>query len=379
ALDYASKRGLYTCLGFEIYGDPTDPNVRDEFLARFNYMLDQYPSLDYISLWQREGHGSMGFPNTWAHIKDDSFLKTYAIARREIFKRAVEEAKGNKAMFIDNEVGKFARATEGARLEQFGMLAHNQLAQRVGGPELMMAGWGGDGHLMMGAYYPGLDKLLPKDVVFSALTYEKSYDDLDDDRQRWPVPWLEVDGDQWHPQLVTNWLKSTMEKIKAGGSDGYLTIHWRTREVEECFSAFVDQAWRPELGYEQFFDEMAEKKYGKAIAKEMAAMHREMDGMGYRMVGGKGQNECAVFTWGPGVPGKIEQVKGFRKRAAALMDKAGAGRERLQWLIDRLDWVLSYYEAELTAVEAAELLVEAEKSDDENQKKELAGKAKKLL
>ncbi|MHC4800165.1 MAG: hypothetical protein ACYTF1_26290, partial [Planctomycetota bacterium] len=28
ALDYGSKRGLYTCLGFEIHGDPTDPKVR---------------------------------------------------------------------------------------------------------------------------------------------------------------------------------------------------------------------------------------------------------------------------------------------------------------------------------------------------------------
>jgi len=379
ALDYAKKRGLYTSLGFEIYGDPTDPNVRDEFLKRFNYVLNQYPSLDYISLWQREGHGTMGFPNTWAHIKDDSFLKTYAIARRDIFKRAVEEAKGHKDMFLDNEAGKFARATEGARLEQFGMLAYNQLLKRIDGPELMMAGWGGDGHLMMGAYYHGLDKLLPKDVIFSALTYEKSYDDLDADRHRWPVPWLECDGDMWHPQSVTSWLQGTMKDIKKGGSDGYLTIHWRTREIEESFSASVEQSWRPELTYEQFYDELAEKYYGKAIAKEMGVLHREMDVMGYRMVGGRGQNECAEFTWGPGIPEKVEQVKGFRNRASALMSKAGKGKERLQWLINRLDWILSYYQAELTAVDAQGLLVEAGKSDDVNQKKELAGKAKTLL
>jgi len=379
AIDYAAKRGLYTSLGFEIYGDPTDPNVRDEFLKRFNYVVDKYPSLDYISLWQREGHGTMGFPNTWAHIKDDSFLKTYAISRRDVFKRAVEEAKGHKAMFLDNKVGKFARATEGARLEQFGMLACNQLLKRVDGPGLMMAGWGGDGHLMMGAYYPGLDKLLPKDVVFSALTYEKSYDELADDRHRWPVPWLECDGDQWHPQPVTNWLQSTMRDIKKGGSDGYLTIHWRTREVEESFSALVEQAWRPELSYEQFYDELAEKYYGKAISKEMAVLHREMDVMGYRMIGGRGQNECAVFTWGPAIAEKVDKVKGFRSRAAALMDKAGAGRERLQWLINRLDWILSYYQAELTAVDAEKLLVETGKSEDNAKKKELAGKAKKLL
>lgn len=379
ALDYAKKRGLYTCLGFEIYGDPTDPNVRDEFLKRFNYVVDKYPSLDYISLWQREGHGTMGFPNTWAHIEDDSFLKTYAIARRDVFKRAVEEATGHRDMFLDNEVGKFARATEGARLEQFGMLACNQLEQRVDGPELMMAGWGGDGHLMMGAYYPGLDKLLPKSVVFSALTYEKSYDDLDSDRRRWPVPWLECDGDMWHPQPVTSWLQGTMKDIKKGGSDGYLTIHWRTREVEESFSAWVEQAWRPELGYEQFYDELAEKYYGKAIAKEMAVLHREMDVTGYRMIGGRGQNECAEFTWGPGIAEKVEQVRGFRNRAIALLDDAGAGKERLQWLINRLGWVLSYYQAELTAVEAKELLILADKSEDSAKKKELADKAKKLL
>ena len=379
AIDYASKRGLYTCLGFEIYGDPTDPNVRDEFLKRFNYVVDKYPSLDYISLWQREGHGAMGFPNTWAHIEDDSFLKSYAIARRDIFKRAVEEGKGHRDMFLDNEVGKFARATEGARLEQFGMLAYAQLLQRVEGPKLMMAGWGGDGHLMMGAYYPGLDKLLPKDVVFSALTYEKSYDDLDAERQRWPVPWLECDGDMWHPQPVTNWLQGTMKDIKKGGSQGYLTIHWRTREVEESFSALVEQAWRPGLSYEQFYDELAEKYYGKTIAKEMAVLHREMDVMGYRMVGGRGQNECAEFTWGPAIPEKIEQVKGFRSRAIALMDKAGTGKERLGWLINRLGWVLDYYQAELTAVDAQRILVEADKSEDAAKKKELADEAKKLL
>ena len=61
ALAYARQRGLRTCLGFEINADPTNPRDREIFLKRINRLLDQYPTLDFIWLWQPETQGAQGY------------------------------------------------------------------------------------------------------------------------------------------------------------------------------------------------------------------------------------------------------------------------------------------------------------------------------
>ena len=247
ALDYAHKRGLRTCLGFEINSDPTVAEHREVFLKRLNRLLDQYPALDYIWIWQPETQGAQGFARTYhqhplrdAFNPDGSALEPYALARRKTFERIVERTAGERPFFQETEAGKAARAREGARLEQFAQLALRALAQRANAPKLVISGWGGDERLLSAEYYDGLDKLLPKDVVFASLDHiwprprvDKVYGELPPDRQRWPIPWLELDGDQWQPQPYVHVYEQMARDAHQGGSQGLLGIHWRTRDIEE--------------------------------------------------------------------------------------------------------------------------------------------------
>ena len=378
ALDYAKSRGLHTCIGFEISGDPMIPEDRDVFLKRFNHLLDQYPSAEYIWLWQPETQGAQGFasrynqhmlPNT---LKAGSPLPRYGLARRDIFHRIVDEAKGEPPFYQNTESGRMARANEGARLEQYSQLACLALSHRTNAPKLVISGWGGDQRLLSAEYYDGLDKLLPKDVVFASLdnihplaSVDRVYDKLPKNRERWPIPWLELDGDQWQPQPWVHVYEKMVRNAHEGGSQGILGIHWRTRDVEETFGYMMQYAWNPNLTAEGFFRDYASRCYDPAIAKQMADIHTALDNLGYRWVGGAGQVECGSFGWGPGTEDKAKELEALRAQAVSLLPRAGKGRARLKWLIGEMDWVLRFREAEMDATKAEGLLSEAANADPE--------------
>ena len=392
AFTYARKRGVHPALGFEITGDPTQPDVCERFIKRFNAVLDYYPMLEYVFLWQPEAQGAQGFagqstqPVLPGTAVAESPIQFYGMERRLAFKRVVDRTEGERPFFQDNEAGKRARANEGARLEQFSWLALRALSRRELAPKLVISGWGGQDRLLSAEYYAGLDKILPKDVVFSSLDFisarpkvDSVYRALPSDWVRWPIPWLECDGDQWHPQAAVHVYDPMMRDILQGQSQGVLGIHWRTRDVEEAFSYVTSFAWDPKLTTESFYKDLALQGYGAASAAAMADIHRELDALGYRWVGGGGQNECAAFTWGPGDPKKVEQLRALRDRAAAVTPETRNGRERLAWLLGAIDWTLAYYDAEVAAVKAGELVAKARNAPDAEQAKQSATAARELL
>ncbi len=397
ALDYAHQRGLKTCLGFELGGDPTNPADHDVFLKRLNHVLDQYPSLDYVWLWQMETQGVQGYRADYnQHILPDrpqpeSPLNAYAAVRRQVFRRIVERDRGERAFLDKTEQGKHARAMEGARLEQYAQLAYRALAKRTGSPRLIICGWGGDERLLSAEYYDGLDKLLPDEAIFASLDHiiprtrvDAIYHKLPAHHLRWPIPWLEYDGDQWHPQPFVHTYEKMVRDVSQGGSQGVLGIHWRTRDVEENFGYLVAYAWDPTLTAEGFFKDLCRRCYDPSIAAEMAGIHSALDKLGYRWLGGAGQVECGPFAWGPGEPAKVVELKALRDRAAALSEKVDrskpsrAGTARLSWLINNMDWVLQFQEAEVAAVNARDLLGKA-KAAGPDQAGQLAGEALALL
>lgn len=386
ALDYAKKRGLLTCLGFEINSDPTHPADRDVFLARINRLLDQYPTLDYIWIWEPETQGVQGFRSQYNlhmlrdKLNEQSPLKLYAAGRRSVFKRVVERTAGEKPFFQDNEEGRIARAMEGARLEQFAWLALRAMARRTNPPKLAISGWGGDERLLSAEYYDGLDKLLPPDVVFTSLDHiiprprvDRVYGELPGLRQRWPIPWLEYDGDQWHPQPYVHVYEGTARDLIKGGSQGVLGIHWRTRDIEENFAYLVEAGWDPAITADGFFQDLAKRCYAPAIATRMAAIHTELDRLGYRWIGGGGQGECAPFGWGPGEPAKVQELEKLRERVREVLFEAGESRSRVVWLLGVMDWVLAFQEAQLVAVGVQDLLAKA--GEDPQRAKILAAEA----
>ncbi len=381
ALEYAHKRGLETAIGFEMHGDPFNPHDRDVFINRINRLLDLYPTADYIWIWQAETRGAQGYrPNYFLHILGDrldpwSPLSLYGMARREVFRRIVYEQRGAAPFYQDNEDGRKARAIEGARLEQFSHLAYRVMNQREHAPRLVISGWGGEDRIMSAEYYEGLDKLLPESVGFSSLDHitprpqvDSIYNELPYERERWPIPWLENDGDMWQPQPYVERFENMARFIEEGGSQGVLGIHWRSREVEKNLAYLVDYAWNPQLTRDSFFRDVARRSYGPEVAEPMADILKRLDAMGYRWVGGHGQAECAPFTWGPGEVDKAAELEAFRLETAAHLPEAvGHGRARLEWLLARMDWVLAYYQAETAAVQARGLVNQAEAAEGTEQ------------
>lgn len=364
ALNYAKARGLRACIGFEVHRNPMNPDESAAFLKRFNHVLDQYPGADFIWLWQPETQGAKGYAPADAD-KDPFFgvLRSFGGERREIFKRVVDEAEGIPPFFEKTEQGRINRAMEGARLEQYGMLAWRALQRREAAPRLVISGWGGDRRILSAEYYEGLDRLLPKDVVFSSLDLigpirrvDKIYGALPADRQRWPIPWLENDGDQWMPQPFVDIYQDLMKDLIDGGSQGVLGIHWRSRCIEENLQFLVDCAWNPGLRAEAFYKEFARRRYGTAIAEPMAEVHLKLDRLPYRWIGGVGQVECAEFSWGAvGKESDALALQALREQCAGLLPNAGAGREQLSWLLARMDYVLAYRQAQADYLAAEKL------------------------
>ncbi|MCC6729327.1 MAG: hypothetical protein IT208_08305 [Chthonomonadales bacterium] len=369
ALAYAHARGLRTCLGFEVNGDPTRAADRAVFQARVAHVARAYPTLDYLWIWQPETQGAQGYAAGYSqHILRDSLrpgsaLTLYGIARRAIFRRVVERTTGERPFFRDDEAGKQARATEGARLEQFAQLARRALGAGAGAPRVVVSGWGGDERLLSEEYYEGLDRVLPPEVVFSSLDHiaprpriDRVYGELPRARQRWPIPWLENDGDQWHPQPWVHTYEALARDALRGGCQGLIAIHWRTRDVAENLGYLLDFAWDPSLTAEGYFRQMASLAYSPEIAGEMAAIHGALDRLGYRWIGGGGQAECGLFDWGPGDNAKATDLAALKRRVRALLPRAGASRARVEWLLGTMDWVLRFQKAQQAAVRARELL-----------------------
>lgn len=388
ALLYAKERGLKTSIGFAPLGDPTKKEDRDRFIKEFTTNLEYYKSLDYIFIWQTETKGAQGHPLQYdQHILPDtrdpnSKIINYGEYRRDIFKRIVEKESGIKPFFKNTDEGKIARATEGARLEMYVKIALRILSRYKNAPKIVVSGWGGENYLLSEEYYDGLDKVLPKDVAFSSLesltpkTYiDKAYFELPADRQRWPIPWLENDGDQWHPQPFLKTYEPMVNDLLKSGSQGFLTIHWRTRDVEDNLGFLLDYSWNPGLTKEEFFAKKA-RKYGKA-AEDIKQIYIDLDDLGYRWLNGHGQNECAIFTWGSGSVEKLEKLKRIKKRLNDILPTVGFERS-LVWLNDRMKWVIDYQYAEMQAETAKALLEEADKADDDK-KKELAKQAFGIL
>ena len=392
-LDYARRRGLHTCTGFEANDDPTDPEFREVFLKRLENILALYPSVDMLWIWQSETQGAQGFPSEQhaphhlpALCDPASPLNAYAVEQRRTYARIVDRHEGAVPFFQDTPDGQHARATEAVRMELVARLALNVLETLKSPPRLILSGWGGEKRLLSAEYYDGLDKTLPKKVVFSSLDFitmledvDRVYHELPEDRERWPIAWLEADGDQWHPQPQVHVAEKSMGRIFDGGSQGVLGIHWRTRDIEENFAYLVERSWEPSLTSEVFFDRLARTCYDGTTATAMARIHCELDALGYRWAGGYGQAECGYFTWGGGDEEKVARLRTLRAEASALLPDCSRGKTRLQWVVDRMDWVLASYELQERGRKAETLLGSAKAAATEAERRALAREALELM
>ena len=303
ALAFAQSRGIRTCIGFEVTGNPDDENVRAELRKRLEQVLAKYP-LDYLWIWQSEGGGTGGGQK---EVPDDI---------KEAFSY-LPEGHG---------------LAEAERITEFVRLAHKIVKEIDPDVELVVSGWGGDRHMRFTTLYEGLDKVVPEDVIFSALdnidpTSEPNvsavYGKVGKGRRCWPIPWFESDAggtrlDQTGPQVNVIPFEPLLKDIANKKCEGALGIHWRTRNVEDVAGYLYRFGWDPALTAREYLHEYAADHYGADDADAMAKTHIRLEEMGPNYTGAAGCWECSTtFHWftGPGVAqaGKYEPFKAYNR------------------------------------------------------------------
>jgi len=343
-LQYAKERGIHPCIGFELVGDPTDPATQRLYEKKLRYVLSRYPMADYFWLWQSEGLGG------GSGVDPASRLAAY-----------VEHYRGDFAY-----LGSEDRVAEGVRVMLFVRLAYGIIRQVRPDLPVIVSGWGGDRWMRFSDFYIGLDKLLPPDVIFSALDnidpswephVSHAYGELSPGRQKWPIPWFESDGggsrrDQWSSQANVKPFTELCRDALAKGCQGLLGIHWETRGVEEVAAYLAQFAWQPSISYDQFYEGFSRRCYGDRYAHDMAAIHQRLEALGPRWTGGSGQVECGGFQWfsGPGrpMPENLAALAEIRAQVEGLLGRAAPRhRERLRYLLATIDFVTYFDQAAL--------------------------------
>ncbi|MBN2310354.1 MAG: hypothetical protein JXR94_15375 [Candidatus Hydrogenedentes bacterium] len=286
ALEYAKARGLKTCLGFEVDGDALDPGTQARFEARLKSLLADYPTLDYVSLWEGEGQA------LWPHYeaKPRTLWDSYTQRWQDAFS-GVPDAR---------------RCAEAARLSLFALRAHCLIQAVRPDVGLVVSGWGGDAWLRCTDFFPGMDQVLPDDVTLSALdnmpataTVSAAYGALSSQRQRWPVVWFESDADQWMPQSNLYALAGACRDARAKGCQGFLGIHWRTRDVDAPATYSARFSWNPELTVEEFCLRRARDLFGAELGEAIAPALLRLERLGYRWASEQTDEQALPFGLRP--------------------------------------------------------------------------------
>jgi hypothetical protein len=345
-LQYATQRGVKVCVGFELTGDPTNAENRRQTAARIRHMLATYPMVEYVWFWQSEGLGGGSDPT-----ERDTPLDLIVQRYRPVFEY----------------LGSENRIHEAARVAVWTQFAHGVVRRTRPDIGVGVSGWGGDRWMRFSDFYVGLDKVLPEDIIFTALdnidpswepNVSAAYGQLSPTREKWPIPWWESDGgglrrDQWGPQCNVKPFTSLVRDAQAKGCQGILGIHWQTRGVEEVAAYVAQFAWNPELTYEQFYETFARKCYGDDNAPEMAELHMRLEALGPRLTGSRGQVECGGFQWfsddARPKPENLEVLREVLATAGAALSEATTwtAQERLRYLNATVRFLLAFDQAAL--------------------------------
>jgi hypothetical protein len=139
--------------------------------------------------------------------------------------------------------------------------------------KVAIGGWGGGTQLP--ALLQGLDKALPKDVVFTCLNPNQGWAP----QPVWAIPWLEGDRQLWHLQPRVKLLRDHVKLACDQNLDGVVAIHWRTRETRLNLDTFARFAADPksQMAVEAIYQEDYEKQFGQEAGRKLAPILAQMD------------------------------------------------------------------------------------------------------
>lgn len=315
ALDYAKERGLRVCVGFEPAAIPqeimaampanakrgkrdrdgsmqqvldlTSVVAQDILKVRLDDLLDTYPQVDAIWLWQNEDAAW-----TTQHVGTDTlpFDASYLKA------------------------------------------AHDYVKQRAPGVQVVVSGWGAVHNLL-----DALHAELSADMPFSALNHNLGTSETDevygrlDGRSRWPIPWLEDDATLWHPQFHVERFRNDIERAHRFGADGMIGIHWRTRVIDHVASYFARALWEPGLDTADFYRWYGERLVGAERADAFAAKIEAID-RSHAWPGYLDDAHVGSSAWSHGHSNEAGAAFNPLPTAPEVMDQFGSYADALQEL-----------------------------------------------
>ncbi len=242
--------------------DPTHASSIEILYNTINNILTAYPGIDYIWLWLHEHTMFVGQPQMSG-------------AFRESFDKST-------SLFTDaNHPG---AAFTGVWSLEYITNAYNYIKHQAPQVKVIIGGWGGGNQLPV--VLRGLDKALPRDIIFSCLNPNQGWEpqmqvleEIGNNRPVWAIPWLEGDAKLWHLQPRVTMLREQIELAYTQNLDGVLAIHWRTRETQTNMEAFAQFSADPVNmpSVEQFYDQDCRKLYGAEAAKLLSPLLAQMD------------------------------------------------------------------------------------------------------
>jgi hypothetical protein len=255
-LEEAHKRGIQFALGFEfgvhppeyfslstgsdfywpgtsgMIPNPTHYESIEILHSTLDNIIENYPGIDFIWLWLNE-HSFMGV-NTKEALHSPSFKAVFD-KTQEFFN---EPASDTSTKFI------------GVWALEYIRLAMDYLEKKECKAKIIIGGWGGGNQLP--AILKGLDRSLPKEIIFSILNPNLGKSNPPDflseiakKRRVIPISWLEGDDALWALQPRVELLKNQVKQAQKMNAYGVIAIHWRTEEVRLNFETFAHFAVHP--------------------------------------------------------------------------------------------------------------------------------------
>ena len=325
ACEFADSIGINAALGFELVGDPTAPGAKESVRRRIEHILNTYPGLRILCLWESETLGMNG----WRYA---GVSPGYA---------GLERKYGSYFTYLSPAAN---RVAEGVRLAEWFTFAYSVAKEIRPSIKVAFGGWGGDKWMRWGDYWKGLHEILPTDIALAALdnidplseeTVSRSAVGIGGRRALWSIPWLESDGcarnggsSMWHPQGGVAQMQKLAHSAKEFGYSGLLGIHWQTAGVELTAACLTAAGWDVQETAEEFHRRYASTFFSPDVkaASEVAQILDELEKLGPGWSGTGQQAECSGFSWGGQALISAEKLT---PALEALYEKLWEGRDEL--------------------------------------------------
>jgi len=296
--------------------DPESVAARDILEARLGRLLEAYPTVDYVWLWEDEDM-------SWASQKENVPLSVTPFQQ-----------------------------------------AHDFLKRHAPEKRLVISGWGG-----VVRHFAHFHRTLPEDIIFSSLSDNLGWDPVSEEyaklagRERWPIPWLEDDPAMWLPQFHVHRFVRDMDRADRFGCQGLLGIHWRHRIMDANAGFQSRYSWEKSLQPADYYQAFASVQVRQPAAGKLAKVLDQTDRDRRILCSFTGEikdghhqiheysgdyDEAFQFWKGyePAKEVKESQAEVARQlRALAEGASSPAERERLNYLARHVEFLVPYAES----------------------------------